>query len=167
MTRLQADVTTDLNGLRRFREQVREGLAQKQNPVGFAVLKWGVRVRSFWFDRFIRYSAGGGNWARLKYRVGLILRITDTLLNALQPIFNNAPGAVEEFTEDGIRIGYGGSDAHPDSELSVSELANVHNFGTTTIPRRQIIVNPTQVVLNGMQEDISTGLDELARELDL
>lgn len=95
-----------------------------------------------------------------------ILRDTGTLFMALTPTFSGRPGAIEDRIPFGIRVGYGGPDSHANSNsnITIAEIAEVHNLGTDRVPRREIIVEPSPNVLTLMSEDMERGLNRLANQ---
>lgn len=107
------------------------------------------RLRSFWFNRFDRFSRGGGNWRSTKRRRNSrgrnrskILRKTQTLIRALSPIMRGLPGQWERIKGNSIETGYGGSARHPEAKMTVLRLASIHDGGLGIVPQRKIIVQP-------------------------
>lgn len=118
------------------------------------------RLRSFWFNRFDRFSRGGGNWKSTKRRKGSrgrnrarILRKTQTLIRALSPVFRGLAGQWEKIRGNSIETGYGGSARHPEAKMTVLSLARIHNNGLGIVPRRQIIVRPDAATREQIRSD--------------
>jgi hypothetical protein len=59
---VSAYVKLDLRPLLRFAHKVRA----RSGAFRRAIIQWGARYRGFARARFVRYSAGGGDWPRLK-----------------------------------------------------------------------------------------------------
>lgn len=123
------------------------------------------RYRSFLFNRFDRFSRGGGNWKSTKRRKSskgkrkpFILRISHTLMRALSPIMRGLPGQYERIKGNTIETGYGGNAKHPDSSLSVKQLAVIHQKGTARIAARPIIVRPDARTRELMISDIERSI---------
>ena len=117
------------------------------------------RLRSFWFNRFDRFSRGGGNWRSTKRRRGTrgrnrprILRKTNTLIRALSPVFRGLAGQWEKIRGNTIETGYGGSARHPEANMTVLSLARIHNDGLGIV-QRQIIVRPDSQTRQLMIQD--------------
>ena len=118
------------------------------------------RMRRQWFDRFDRFSRGGGNWKSTNRRRGSrgrnrakILRKTQTLIKALSPVFRGLPGQWEKINGNSVETGYGGSARHPEAKMTGLSLARIHNEGLGIMPRRQIIVQPNAETRRLMIED--------------
>lgn len=123
--------------------------------------QWAARYRSFLRDRFVRYSRGGGDWAPLKRKRrrgakkrAAILRDTGTLFNVLSVAFQSNPGQLQEDLPNGVRVGFGGTGMHPGTNMTVARLAEIHHFGEGHMPERQIIVDPSNEVQQGMAADV-------------
>lgn len=97
-----------------------------------------------------------------------ILRDTGLLFAALTPVFAGAPGAIEENIQFGIRVGYGGPQRHAigdkNSTVTIADIASFHQNGfMPRLPKRQIIVPPTQMLLSSMADDMTKALVKLAK----
>ena len=123
------------------------------------------RYRSFLFKRFDRFSRGGGNWKSTNRRKSsrgqrrpFILRISHALMRALSPIMRGLPGQYERINGNTIETGYGGNAKHPNSSLSVKQLAVIHQKGTASIAARPIIVQPDtrtrQLMISDLERSI-------------
>ena len=110
--------------------------------VGFVRLyeKWAVAYRAFLRHRYRRLSKGGGAWKDNATNTP-ILRVTDTLYDALTPVFKGLPGQYQKFVPGGVQVGIKGG-KHPDAIITVGRLAAIHNVGEGRMPKRQIIVRP-------------------------
>jgi hypothetical protein len=140
-----------------------EGLTSQRSPEMVAFKKGAAKdYRAFLFDRFNRFSRGGGNWKKTQRwkrnkprrggqfkvagggkRFHLILRDTNTLMNALTPEFSRKPGQYQKLSGNSIIIGIKGG-KHPKFKGSVGKLAAIHNYGKGRMPKRQIFVMASQ-----------------------
>jgi len=97
-----------------------------------------------------------------------ILRNLGLLFGALAPIFAGAPGALQQFIDFGIRVGYGGPQRHglgyTKSIATIADIASFHQEGNPPkLPQRKIIVKPPQRVINMMANDMRKGLAKIRR----
>ena len=128
----------------------------------------GIYMQSM-YERFNRYSSGGGDWTPLKpstiSRKGhdAILIDTYTLRNALDPRSMVSSGLVSA-GRSGYRIGIQDGIPHPRSKLSVSQLASVHQQGLGRVPARAIIVEPSWTTKHKMAKAMEVGLKQVLRE---
>ena len=179
-------VKVDLSELKQFKKELDQDLrsgGQKTGggPINNAFKQWGVRLRSYLQERFAVYSRGGGNWPPLKPstikrrrkgrgRYGMsaaILRDTGTLFNALTPEFTGKPGAIEERIPYGIRIGYGGPGQYTKKYggvATIADIASFHQVGAGYLPKREIIVPPSEHVLSLMVEDMDRAIARMRRK---
>lgn len=123
--------------------------------------QWAARYRGFLRERFVRYSRGGGDWAPLKKKrrrgarkKAAILRDTGTLFAVLDVAFQNNPGQLQQDLPNGVRVGFGGPETHPEGSMTVARLAEIHHFGEGRMPERQIIVDPSEEVQQDMVGDV-------------
>lgn len=123
--------------------------------------QWAARYRSFLQSRFVRYSRGGGDWPPLKRKRkrgakkrAAILRNLGTFFHVLDPAFKSNPGQLQKEIPNGVRVGFGGPDRHPETDMTVARLAEIHHFGLGHMPERQIIVDPSDEVQRGMVTDV-------------
>lgn len=143
-------VRVDMTPFLKFRDKI----VSNAGFVKIALKQWAAIYRGFVQERFDKFSKGGGNWKPLAPStiagrrkgggVGLvatILRDTNTLYAALDP-GTLKPGAIEQHTNFGVTVGYGGGDRHPEGQVSIADIAGWHDQGTNRIPQRQIIVPP-------------------------
>lgn len=158
MTNLTINAVINLKPLlnvNRFQEQNRPTLLKVA----------GNRYLKFQRSRFIANASGGGSWAALarstiqaKTRRGIaadpewILREYDVLLNEL---------AIKVQGKQ-LLVGYVRNRSHP-SGKSVYFLVRVHTRGTSRIPSRKVISEPTQTVLRGMVQDIRDEYNKVIR----
>ena len=140
-----------------------EAVEQKTQAPHPTFLKWlrraAQRYRRQLYDRFDRFSRGGGNWRSTKRRRGTrgrnrprILRKTNTLIRALSPVFRGLAGQWEKIRGNSIETGYGGSARHPEANMTVLSLARIHNDGQGIV-QRQIIVRPDSQTRQLMIQD--------------
>lgn len=94
-----------------------------------------------------------------------ILRDTGLLFNALNPVFNGAPGAIEDQIPFGVRVGYGGPQRHDnDKYATIADIASYHQEGNLPrMPSRKIIVDPPEDLLHVMAEDMQKAMVEVAK----
>lgn len=171
---IDAKVTIDLKPLGRFRYLIDRDLNRSGNgPVAKALNQWAVRYRGYIQERFARLSRGGGGvWPPLKpstiagRRKGSksILRDTGTLFAALSPIFRKNPGQYQKRIPGGIRVGYGTTAKHPSGKISVAKLAKIHNDGLGRVPKRVIMVQPSQQVKTAMVGDMRRAIARILNE---
>lgn len=104
--------------------------------------------------------SGGGQYS--------ILRDTGLLFGALSPVFNNAPGSLEETIPFGVRVGYGGPERHnvaceTKSMATIADIAKFHQNGAIPkLPQRIIIADAPDYLKATMAEDMTKALAELA-----
>lgn len=126
-----------------------------------AALKRLQKAKAVFAEKRATIRAGGGNYA--------ILRDTGALFAALAPTVQDAPGAFEQQLPFGVEVGFGGPARHPAPEGSksapptIADIAAFHQFGAGHLPKREIIVDPTQEVTNEMANDMDRALQALAR----
>lgn len=142
--------------------EIRKGMKGGSGPINKVFKRWAFRYRTFITQRFDRFSGGGGSWPP-KIGGGPILRETNTLFNAIQPVFSGASGQLEERKGRSIRVGYGGPGKHPKFAGSVATLAEIHQRGLGNVPARKIIVPPSRAVIQGMKQDLKAGINELIK----
>lgn len=169
MSLIGISVQVKIDGLKKFAQYFTSPVA---DPVRKMYVQWGARMRGFLQERFNTYSRGGGDWPDLaastkeqrrgpakhnkgKARKFSILRDTNTLYTALDTTFANAPGAIQEDLENGIRIGFGGAARYQNGKsiATIADIAGFHQLGMGYNPIRQIIVGPDPQTLQGMQKD--------------
>jgi len=170
-------VVVDVRGLKNFEEVTKRDLRGAGNgPIRRAMRRWGVRYRGFAQERFDVFSKGGGDWPDLaeSTKAGRrhghgpgsgfsILRDTNTLFSALDPIFVGNPGQYQQDVPYGIRVGYGGPGKHPDGQATIWDIARFHDTGGGRLPQRKLIVPPDAKTLEQMRVDMQRGMAELAR----
>lgn len=89
---------------------------------------------------------------RLSSMAGItMLRDTGTLFAVLDPGVN-PPGKLDEAIRGGIKVGYGGSGLHPGTSLTVGDLAEIHHYGTKTMPARKVLAPPDDTTLQRMSD---------------
>lgn len=123
------------------------------------------RYLQFLKKRFIRLSAGGGEWPKLKRitvlrkrRRGVadnpraILREYDALLSALQ----------SKILGKKVFVGFTRNRSHPRGK-SVFFLAKIHTRGSRTIPSRRVVGLPDTKTRNQMTIDIRNTYNRVIR----
>jgi len=168
-------ITVDLKipGLRRLQAILD---SQAYPPVIVQAVKEGAKIFRTWlYDRFEMLSAGGADehgvgWEPLaastlkgkKSNRG-ILRDTDTLIDALDPE-GGAPGSRETIDGMSFEVGYGGGAIHPGG-ITINQLAQLHQFGTTKMPARTLVVEPPPHILHEITKVYGRAWRKFAKEL--
>ena len=76
----------------------------------------------------------------------------------------SAPGKFYEFIANGIRTGFGGAAKHTGSNASIADIASFHQEDGRNLPRREILVEPDQNVVDDMGSYFRRGIEKLIRE---
>lgn len=179
-------VRVDTSGLEKYKKLVAGGFMRD------VLTLWAKRYRADQQERFDKFSKGGGDWPPLAqstiegrrhggkggYKRGKgameaavaggggqvsILRDTNTLFMVLDPSFSGRPGQLQEFTDDGVRVGFGGPGRYPDGSASVADIARFHDEGGGRLPQRKLLDEPTQETRDGMRQDLERGCERAAR----
>jgi hypothetical protein len=189
----ESTVFINIGPLQNLRTQLDAELASGgSGPIHDALRQWAFIVRTYEQRRFIRFARGGGDWPALApstiagHRHGKggnfkrgkkalakskasgggqvsILWDVGTLLTALDPVFQSAPGAVEEAIPYGIEIGYGGPAPHPGGHTTIADIAAFHDQGTGKLPQRKILADPDQSTTDKMQEVMIIAIDKATK----
>lgn len=149
----------DLTPWRRFKTQVVQDLkGGGRGPIGTAIREdWPRIYFEFLRRKFRENSSGAGEWPPLSPRTleknekrRGILRITDTLYNALIP---GSAGNIIKKLPTGVRVGVGGDRKHPGTKgrLTIGQLVNLHQQGGGRLPQRRIIIPPPPEILERMK----------------
>lgn len=172
---IEAKVRINLKPLQRFGDRFKKELkgTATSGPVADMKKQWAMRYRSFAQLRFDKASKGDGTWPPLKASTiagrrkgsSTILRDTNTMFSALNPVFTSQPGALQKGIPWGIRVGFGGPARHPSSNVSVADIASFHHFGKGVLPVRKILVSPPQSVVNQMVTDAERAAKKLADDV--
>ena len=110
------------------------------------------------------------------------------MFQALTPVWNRKPGALQKDITFGVRVGYGGPSKYPTKPAksprkrkpglaslvrsivrafrgptTIADIARFHDTGAGNLPKRQIIVVPDAKTLKAMAGDMERGLGEMAR----
>jgi hypothetical protein len=170
-------------------QNLRRALESGDGHVAQAYKDWAFIVRVFEHSHFIKSSRGGGDWPPLKpgtiagrrhgkggnFKRGSkalaaarasgggqvsILWDVGTLITALDPVFQGAPGAIEEPEANGITIGFGGPSMHPDSNVTIADIAMFHDQGMGRNPVRKILIEPDGNTIARMREVMLTALEK-------
>ena len=175
-------VIIDLGPLRKYRTALEADFRLRANgPVRKSFKQWAARYRSFLRERFDKYSKGGGDWAPLKdstikrrrkgkgtrrFAAGsvAILRDKGIMFAALDPVFKNKPGQLQDDIPFGIRVGFGGAAPHGDDKITVAYLALIHNQGLGHIPARIIVVAPDSATQRGMASDMERAHNQMVKD---
>jgi hypothetical protein len=156
-------VKLDLRGLQQARQRIRNGQAVEE-----MYQTWGRRDLAFLREQFRRNRGGGGDWPPLKpetlkrtpVRLG-ILHVTGAIFNALRP---GQPGNVLRRVRTGIAAGIEGGPKHPGTDLTIGELARIHDQGTEHIPARRIFYPPDAALKKQFQDDARRMAERLVAE---
>lgn len=117
---------------------------------------WGVIYRLDLRERFARFSRGGGNWARLaestarRKRSNAILRDTDALFMDMAGLDNSTSCVQMQIQGDSMEVSLGGGRMYEDGQTT-GDVAGYHQEGGPNLPRRLIIVQPSQPALQRMR----------------
>lgn len=154
-----------------LKAELRSGM---QGTINKSFKQWANMYLRYLFQRYNRYSMGGGDWApsakstnRKKGGRQSILIESYALRDAISPHYRG-PGQTQTRYPNGIKVGYGRG-KHPRSRLSYQSLAELHATGFTTkyggiVPPRQIVVPPTSQLANQMKDVLVSNLREHLRK---
>lgn len=162
-------VNLNLNPIRKYRQGLRAEI-DGRGKADDLLSTWGRRYLAFLREKFRVNRSGGGSWPPLKEetvkhakgRIG-ILYLTGAIFNALRP---NQPGNRFQKIGFGIRVGVGGPARHPGTNLTIAQLAMIHNDGKGNVPKRQILYVPDRILMRVMRGDTKRTMARLAREAD-
>jgi len=165
---IKGGVVVEIQGIKKYREALARTGADDSGAIERCKTRMAARWRAFIQARWETYSRGGGNWKPLKpgYRPGgAILRDTSTMFAAVSPVARGMPGQLEESTGVlSVAVGFGGPARHPTARnLSIADLAEVHQLGLGSVPQRKIIVAPDPATRAGMRDDCERMTKELTR----
>jgi hypothetical protein len=158
--------TPNFDRLLQLKHQMRGG-----HPLFRKVFRlWGYRAKEYYFERFLHFSKGGGDWRSISVQRArekghkLILIDSRQLLATLDPFQINQPGSVYRVRGAGVEVGIGPKGRHRKAGISVRRLAIRHQFGRNyrgrRLPVRKIIVNipPNAIQVTKMRQDLMAGL---------
>lgn len=191
----------DLDGLDKFKDLLpRGGHPSTNEHINDCLKLWTRRYLAWIQKRYDSFSKSEGDWPPLApstiaarrhgagghYKRGKralqaaidtgggdvsILRDTGTLFHALDPVFSNQPGALNQFVDGGIEVGFGGPALHPNGNATIADIATFHQLGGRNLPQRQIIVDPNESayagaseLLNAMREDAIRAMNRIVAE---
>lgn len=154
-------------------DALRQGLRAGEDDALISKLlsQWAMRFRAWAQERFL--DEGDGSWPDLqdatieeKDRHGSrhptsILRDWDFMFHSLDAMFTGRDGQYERQYNLGVEVGIGGEETHPDSLLTIGEIAAIHHMGEGDMPRRRVLEEPPGDVISGMIEDAQRILTEL------
>jgi hypothetical protein len=86
------------------------------------------------------------------------------MFGALDAMFANKPGALEERIPFGIRVGFGGPARYPRGGATISDIAEFQQTGAGVLPEREIIVDPDQRTTDAMAGDMLRAVNRLRKE---
>lgn len=165
---LDMQVVIDLLRLRMWGRSIDDEIHNRSSGSLTTVFKkWAVRYRSFIQLRFDKASKGDGTWQPLSQRTirtrrkrsSTVLRDKGLLFAALTPIWEAPPGSVNILIDGGVRVGYGGSEPHSGGMLTIAQIAQFHQDGNANLPKREIIVDPSQAVIDACALDLEKELE--------
>lgn len=150
-----------LNGLER-------DIHGKKGKIKTAFKTWRDLYVRVMRSRFIRYSAGGGSWPKLKKPrasgrfPGAILKDTRTIAKALTIKRRNFRGQVTivEDLEFGIVVGFGRGNHPGGLRPSMVDLTAYHHFGLGRLPVRELLVEPNEETKSKMAVVMQNAIGE-------
>jgi hypothetical protein len=156
-------IIVNLSALKKWGKEV-----QSSERLTVVYKKWAVRYRAFLQKRFDAASKGDGTWKPLadstiagrRKGSSTILRDTGVLFAALTPTWVAPPGSVNELIDGGVRVGFGGSESHPGGLVTIADIAGFHQDGGGNLPKREIMVDPPQAVIDACIEDLHKELEK-------
>jgi hypothetical protein len=93
-----------------------------------------------------------------------ILRDTGILMNTLSPTLG-MPGQIEEGIPYGVLVGIGGSDPHDGGGfVTIADIAMFHQFGGGNLPKREILVEPSDDVIESMTDDMLRAVAKIIQD---
>lgn len=134
--------------------KVRKAIQQGTGPVKAVLDEYERLYRAFILDRFDRYSLGSGNWRRLKpATVRAKKKNKDRILVHTRFMRMKLQVGIKilRWNRNTVRFGFEAGMQHPDSDLTVAELATIHDRGLGP-PRRRILVQPDEDTLKKMRQ---------------
>jgi hypothetical protein len=138
MAIVEARLQVNLKGLKRLRQDLKSGQGVAQE----ITKEWEKLYRAFILLRFDVFSRGGGNWPPLKRstikKKGHNRILVDT--NFMRKKLETGIRIIEQSGTSAV-IGFVQDDRHPSANLSVAELATIHDRGLGP-PQRKILVAP-------------------------
>lgn len=152
--------------------QIRADLQGANGHLRRGLRQFAARIRSFWAQRFDRYSKGGGDWKPLapstlrRRRKGKGSGLQAAILvdtGTLKGSFNSQRGMIEADIPNGLRIGFGGADSHS-AGMTIPRLAQIHQGGGPRLPARPIIVEPDVRTVAAGVADVNRAIAAIARE---
>lgn len=172
-----AKVRLDDGNLNRLMRSLRSGMRNLSfsGPFGAMFKQWGARYLAEQRRRYNKNSRGGGDWPplaestkrrRKKARRGYgrrprqhsILRDTGTLFRALTI---GAAGNLFKRIRSGVRVGFGGPKRHPNGDVTIADLAEIHDRGKGRVPQRYLLYPPSQRLQAAMRRDTKRALRKI------
>lgn len=167
---MQITFKVDLEDLTKFKNVTDRDLrGSGTGPIRVALKQWALRYRTFLRKRYLAFSRGGGNWPplkpatirrRRKKSTGILID-TGSMITAFEPVFAGKPGQLEETIPFGIRVGVGGSGNHPEANMPMARLFEIHNAGEGHVPERKIVVPPDAQTVDGMVSDMERAIGRM------
>lgn len=130
-----------------------------------AMERWIPIYRLFVFERFLRFSRGGGNWKRLRrsyvrekqrngYSTGILTR-TNILKQELRPK-GGARGVLVVRHPNKLTVVFAPRKKYP-SGIAVRQVLSIHDEGQGHMPRRTVLVSPDNRVFKKMVVEAEKG----------
>lgn len=118
-----------------------------------------------------RFKRGKKAYAKAKASGGgkvSILRDLGQLFTVLSPTFRRLPGQLQKQVPFGIVVGFGGpgqkkSRKGKKTKATIAEIANYHHQGKGRNPKRRLLVDPAQDLVNKMADDMVRALQKVAK----
>jgi hypothetical protein len=137
----RSQVSLKLTGLKTLKKHLQDGTG----PVEEALRQNASLYRAFILRRFDSFSRGGGNWklntAARRRKKGHNQILVDTKFFRLRL---EETIAVLRLQKDTAVVGFKSFVVHPNSELTLEQMAKIHNEGRGNNPKREILVEPDQ-----------------------
>ena len=161
---LRAEVRLNLNSFKRLKRVV----TKDGRPVYRLLREW-IRIYRRWlYDRFVKFSRGGGNWPDLKpgtkaakTRQGFgteILIRTRVLEEQFSPVSRTQIISARQ----GAVIRFGAGKTYPDG-TPVEDVIRWHNDGAGNLPVRELLPDPDASVVRDM---VKIAEQEMQDEID-
>jgi hypothetical protein len=160
-------VNLNLKPIRKYRLALRAEIAGG-GKADDLLTTWARRYFAFLREKFRTNRSGAGSWpplspntvAERKPRIG-ILHVGGSIFNALRI---GSPGNLFQKIHFGVRCGVGGPAIHPGTNLTIAELALIHNAGRGNVPKRQILYVPDRPLARLLRQDTARMMRRLARD---
>jgi len=154
-----ADLVIDFSGARAFVRKVRSGGSNTTK----GHRKAAERYQRWLQKRYKSYAMGGGDWEPLSEEtVKRKKRNKNVILIEYMNMYDSL--RVRRSGKNQYTVGIFTSRQARRSDLSIRQVATLHQKGEGRLPRREIIVMPPTRVNREMRRDIQDGVDKDVRE---